>query len=154
MATPKKARWVVGIDLGTTNSAVACSPADRRAIEIFPVPQLVAPGEISPRALLPSSLYLPAEGELPPGTTALPWGEAPEWLVGEIAKRQGARVPGRLVASAKSWLCHDRVDRTAPILPWGAAEGIARVSPVEASARLLAHVRRTRCSARAWRSPC
>ncbi len=141
MATPKKARWVVGIDLGTTNSAVACSPADRRAIEIFPVPQLVAPGEVAPRPLLPSSLYLPAAGELPPGATALPWGEAPEWLVGEIAKRQGARVPGRLVASAKSWLCHDRVDRTAGILPWSAAEGIGRISPVEASARLLAHVR-------------
>ena len=143
MATARKARFVVGIDLGTTNSAVAFSPTDRRAIEAFAVAQLVAPGEVDERALLPSSLYAPIGGELPPGSTTLPWtaGAEADWIVGELAKRQGARVPARLVASAKSWLCHDRVDRTAPILPWGAAEGVARLSPVEASARILAHVR-------------
>ncbi|MBI2894816.1 MAG: hsp70 family protein [Deltaproteobacteria bacterium] len=111
------------------------------AIEVFPVPQLVSPGEAAALPLVPSSTYLPAEGELPPGGTRLPWGDEPPFLVGELARRQGAKVPGRVVTSAKSWLCHDRVDRSAPILPWGAPEGVPRVSPVEASARIVAHVR-------------
>lgn len=142
MATPRKPRFVVGIDLGTTNSAVAATPASGAApIEIFPVAQLVAPGEPAALPLLPSSVYLPAEGELPPGATRLPWGEEPPYVVGELAKRQGAKVPGRLVASAKSWLSFAGVDRTAPILPWGAPEEVPKISPVTASARILGQIR-------------
>jgi molecular chaperone DnaK (HSP70) len=129
---------VVGIDLGTTNSAVAT--VDGKRVEILPIDQVVASGESAPRPLLPSALYLPAGSELPPGALKLPWGEPP-FVVGAFARHQGARVPGRLVTSAKSWLCHPGVDRTAAILPWGAADDVARVSPVEASARLLAHLR-------------
>lgn len=140
MAT-RKPKFVVGIDLGTTNSAVAFSPVGKVQIGMFRVPQLVAPGEAAPFDLLPSAIYLPAEGELPQGGTRLPWGEEPAWIVGELAKRQGAKVPGRMVASAKSWLSHAGVDRTAPILPWGAPEGVEKIAPVTASARVLAHVR-------------
>jgi molecular chaperone DnaK (HSP70) len=133
--------YIVGIDLGTTNSAVAYSPSGRADVRIFDVPQLVAPGEVAPRPLLPSFLYLPQGSELIEGDLALPWDGAIDHVVGELARRLGAKVPGRLVSSAKSWLCHTGVDRRAAILPWGAPDEVPRVSPVEASARYLAHVR-------------
>ncbi len=140
--------YIVGIDLGTTNSAMAyvdCARAGQEklssAIRIFSVPQLVAPGETAKRSLLPSFLYLPGPYDLPAGATALPWDPSRTYAVGEFAREQGALVPGRLVSSAKSWLCHAAVDRQAPILPWGAARDIPRVSPVEASARYLQHLR-------------
>jgi hypothetical protein len=140
-----RSRFLVGIDLGTVNSALAFfdlaregDPAD--ALSIMPIPQLVAPAEVGERRLLPSSAYIPGEHELPPGSRRLPWGEPPV-VVGELARTQGARVPGRLVASAKSWLSHPRVDRTASILPWGAPEGVPRISPVTASALYLGHLR-------------
>jgi len=140
-------RYVIGIDLGTTNSAVAYvdleagDAAEQRKAHVFAVPQLVAPGELAARPMLPSFLYLPGAHELPPGSAALPWDEARPYLVGQAALEQGARVPGRLIASAKSWLSHAAVDRTAPILPWGAAAEVAKVSPVEASKRYLQHIR-------------
>jgi molecular chaperone DnaK (HSP70) len=128
---------IVGIDLGTTNTLVA--HAGRRGTEVFLIPQLVAPGSVEAQTLFPSCLYAPLEGESPID----PFGDAP-WVAGELARRRGAEVPGRFVASAKSWLCHPSVDRTAPILPWGAEDAsLPRVSPVDASARYLAHVRRT-----------
>lgn len=132
--------FVVGIDLGTTHSAIAWSPKGREAVEILPVPQLVGPGEVSALPLLPSAIYLPGPGELPEGATRLPWGERP-WVVGEWARRLGARIPSRLVFSAKSWLSHPGADRTAAILPWGAPDEVERISPVEASARILSHLR-------------
>jgi len=139
-------RFVVGVDLGTTNSAVAYvdllnESGARGKIHIFDVPQLTAPGEIHQRPVLPSFLYLPGSHELPPGSTALPWKPEREVAVGEFAREQGAAVPGRLVSSAKSWLAHGGVDRTAPILPWGKGETDAKVSPVDASARYLQHIR-------------
>jgi molecular chaperone DnaK (HSP70) len=139
-------RYIVGIDLGTTNSAVAYVDTRGRArpaadIHPFPVPQLVAAGEAAPRPMLPSFLYLVGEHELPPGAAALPWRDESARIVGEFARVQGARVPSRLVSSAKSWLCHGGVDREAGILPWGAPTEVPRVSPVEASAAYLAHVR-------------
>ena len=141
-------RYVIGIDLGTTNSAVAyvdlteeASEAARRPIAFFEIPQLIAQAETTARAVLPSFLYLPGAYDLPAGSTALPWDAERSYAVGEFAREQGARVPGRLVASAKSWLCHAGVDRTAGILPWGAGEEVAQVSPVEASTRYLQHIR-------------
>jgi molecular chaperone DnaK (HSP70) len=138
------ARYVVGIDLGTTNTACAfvdTRPESSRNVEIFEVPQLVRAGETAPRPTLPSFLYLAGPHDLPAGSLDLPWASGRDWCVGLLAREQGARVPGRLVASAKSWLCHGGVDRTAAILPWGAADDVPRVSPVEASARVLGHVR-------------
>ena len=138
------ARYLIGIDLGTTNSAVAyvdTRDADTR-VRIFEVPQLVAPGETAPRRQLPSFVYTAGEHDLAPNETALPWreGRPSRQVVGELARTQGARVPSRMVASAKSWLCHAGVDRQAPILPWGESEG-PKLSPVAAQAAVLAHVR-------------
>jgi molecular chaperone DnaK (HSP70) len=137
-------RYVVGIDLGTTNSAVAYvdTQAEPWRLETFAVPQVVAPGQVEAREVLPSFHYQPAQGELPPQALKLPWTKAaPAYAVGVFARDHGAVVPGRLIASAKSWLCHTGVDRTADLLPWHGAPDVDRLSPVEASARYLAHVR-------------
>jgi molecular chaperone DnaK (HSP70) len=136
------ARYIVGIDLGTTNSAVCTIDLQgkTRSLDLLPIDQLVAAGEVAPRPLLPSAVYLPSEHELAAGALTLPWG-APDFAVGLFAREQGARVPGRLVTSAKSWLSHPTVDRTARILPWGATPEVPRLSPVDASARYLHHLR-------------
>lgn len=91
--------------------------------------------------LLPSFLYIPGERDFPAGTTALPWDAAPQYVVGKLAQKRGAEVSSRLVASAKSWLSYSSVDRTAAMLPWKAAEGVERISPVAASAEYLRHLR-------------
>ncbi len=135
--------YIIGIDLGTTNCAVAFADPAQGAdapVHDFAVPQLQRPGEVAALPLLPSCLYAAGDHELPAGSTPLPWGESPRFIAGAFARWQGARVPGRLVVSAKSWLCHAGVDRSAPILPWGAPAGVAKISPVDASARLLAHL--------------
>src|SRR4051794_38101540 len=122
------ARYSLGIDLGTTNCALAAVELTKRKTDVqaVQVPQLVAAGELADRPLLPSFLYLPGEHELPAGSTALPWDNDRRVVLGEWARALGAKVPGRLVASAKSWLCHGGVDRTAAILPWGAPSEIPR----------------------------
>ncbi len=133
-----RARYLVGIDLGTTNSAVAFvdgQAADKR-VTLFEVPQLVAPGEIAPRRQLPSFLYLAGEHDLGPAETALPWDRARRTVVGELARAQGARMPERMISSAKSWLCHAGVDRQAAILPWGSEEP-GKLSPIDAQAAVL-----------------
>src|SRR5690242_14067355 len=139
-------RFIVGIDLGTTNSVLAFVDtasdvdADAPAIQVLAVPQLVKPGDVQARDRLPSFLYLPAAGELAAESVELPWGRS-ERVVGELARARGADVPGRVVASAKSWLCSVGVDPTGAILPWGAPDDVPRVSPVDASAAYLAHLR-------------
>src|SRR5262245_4523344 len=137
-------RYVVGIDLGTTHTVVAYAPIDPRRTKtapeptVFPIPQLVTTRESEPLLLLPSCLYAPLPGEVS--------GDA-LWITGEAASRRGAEVTGRFVASAKSWLSHAAVDRTAAILPWGVLEEHPetgarnpKLSPVEASSRLLQHI--------------
>ncbi|MBI3784098.1 MAG: hsp70 family protein [Deltaproteobacteria bacterium] len=138
-------RYIIGIDLGTTNSAVAYvdSQDGQRQIHSFAVPQLVNEGSIEERPALPSFLYIGGPHDVRPGALALPWDPQRTYAVGEFARLQGSRVPGRLVSSAKSWLCHGGVDREAPILPWGAPEDVQKISPVEASARYLRHFRET-----------
>ncbi len=129
---------IVGIDLGTTNTVVGWTdPSSAAEPKVLELRQFVTAGETAPRPLLPSFLYAPLADEL----AADPFGDAP-YCIGEYARRRGVEVPGRLVTSAKSWLCHPAVDREAPILPWGAADEAAayKLSPVEASTRLLAHV--------------
>src|SRR5262249_13597363 len=98
------------------------------------------PGTVEERALLPSFIYIPKEGEFPAGGLALPWDRKAAYTVGEFARAHGAKVPTRLVASAKSWLSHAGVDRTGALLPWQAPTEVARISPVEASARYLKHL--------------
>jgi molecular chaperone DnaK (HSP70) len=137
---------MIGIDLGTTNCAVAfidtskLGPEDDPKIEIFGVPQVVSPGHVEPRDLLPSFLYLPG-AELPEGSLKLPWDSGRNFAVGEFARTQGAQVPRRLVSSAKSWLCHPGVDRKSALLPFNSPPEVPKVSPVEASSRYLAHMR-------------
>ena len=136
------ARYVVGIDLGTSNCAVAFTEPGAGAsarVEDFAVPQLVRPGEVAPRPLLPSVVYAPLPQEFPEGSLALPWG-GPTKVTGEFARWQAGRVPGRVVTSAKSWLIHQGVDRQADILPWGATSDVPRMSPVAAQAALLRHI--------------
>ena len=125
-------RYAVGIDLGTSNSALAFADLSEPdpGIHVFEVPQLVDRSLTQPHQLLPSHLYLPSPHE-----------GLGEVLVGTFARDRGAQVPGRHVASAKSWLCHPSVDRTAEILPWGAPPDVPRLSPVTASARILRHLR-------------
>ena len=138
-------RFLVGIDLGTTNSAAAFVDTHARnaggpKLHTFPVAQVVAPGQVADRPLLPSFLYLPGPHDLAPGSVDLPWRENPGEVVGVFARNHGAKIPGRLVSSAKSWLCHPGVDRTAPLLPWAAPPDVPRLSPLDVSARYLRHV--------------
>ncbi len=139
-------RWVVGIDLGTTNCAVAAvdTAADEPRVEHVAVPQVVGPGEVAARATMPSFLLLPAAHEVPADAMALPWTGPAGFAVGAFAQSRGAELPHRLVSSAKSWLSSSHVDRSAAILPWRGADREVdgeRVSPVDASARYLAHLR-------------
>ena len=140
-----KPAFLVGIDLGTTNTVVAYADANdaQAGIQLFAIEQLLAPGEVGARPLLPSLRYHPAAGELAAGDLQLPWPQqdVEHPVLGALARQLGAQVPGRLVSSAKSWLSHANVDRQAPILPWGADADVAKVSPVAASASYLAYVR-------------
>ncbi|MGD8589796.1 MAG: molecular chaperone DnaK, partial [Chromatiales bacterium] len=128
-------RYLIGIDLGTSNTVLAY--ADRKhpeQIRIFEIEQLVALGEVARRPQLPSLRYHPSPGELNRIDLCLPWPpQGPvcmeEAIIGSLAQELGSQVPGHLVASAKSWLSHRSVDRTAPILPWGAGEEVAKISP-------------------------
>ena len=165
-------RYVVGFDLGTTNSAVTYvdTAEEPWRIKTFAVPQVVAPGQVEARGTLPSFHYQAAAGELASAALRCPWhrekmgtgsepagsnrgkvtsrevpvpifSEGPTWAVGFFARDQGTLAPGRLINSAKSWLCHTGVDRTAALLPWHGAADVERLSPIDVSARYLAHVR-------------
>jgi hypothetical protein len=136
-------RFVVGIDLGTTNSALAYVDTGVKgtaAVTPFPIPQVVAQGSVEERTLLPSFLYLPGPGEQPAGAMKLPWDANRDYAVGEFARVFGSQVPTRLVASAKSWLSHPDTDRKAPILPFKAPDTGRKVSPLDATVRYLKHI--------------
>jgi hypothetical protein len=138
------AKYIVGIDLGTTNSALARCDAtaeEESRIEVRSIPQLVNPNEVAERSLLPSFLYIPGEFDFPKGSLSLPWDAEPKLVIGELARKRGAESPNRLVASAKSWLSYAAVNRTAPILPWQAPEEVPKLSPVEASSQFLQYFR-------------
>ncbi len=153
-------RHVVGIDLGTTHTVVAHAPlggpeeaapeeaggAPEGAIVDDPVPQTTSPGEVAALPQLASAVYLASPDELPADAARLPWGLPRKTggaveVLGAYARAQGQKVPGRLIVSAKSWLCVPGVDRTSPILPWAAADGVPRLSPVDVQGRLLEHVK-------------
>jgi len=136
-------RYIVGIDLGTTNCAVAYVDTRREdlPIAVFPVKQVVEPGVVAERELLPSFLYLAGGPEVPEGGLDLPWARGRDFVIGYLARSLGGRAPARLVSSAKSWLCHGRVRRTEEILPWGAPDDVPKRSPVAAQAAYLSHIR-------------
>lgn len=142
-------KYVIGIDLGTTNSALAyaeiradADPLTPPKVELLPIAQVVNPGEVREEDLLPSFLYLPGPNDFPTGSTALPWDGQPAAVVGRLAQKRGVENAGRLVASAKSWLSHSGVDRTSALLPWKAPDGVEKLSPLEASRRYLEHLSR------------
>ncbi|HDM8155442.1 TPA: hsp70 family protein [Vibrio harveyi] len=148
MASP---RFLVGIDLGTTNTVVAyCEITDnleQSEVSLFDIDQLIGPGEVVRKPLLPSFRYHPAVGQISPSDLTLPWenepvsGDISNVIVGEWARELGAKVEGRQVSSAKSWLSHQAVDRSLGILPWAGAQDVDKVSPVIASASYLNHIR-------------
>ncbi|HCE2205993.1 TPA: hsp70 family protein [Vibrio parahaemolyticus] len=148
MASP---RFLVGIDLGTTNTVVAyCEITDnleQSEVSLFDIDQLIGPGEVIRKPLLPSFRYHPAVGQISPSDLTLPWDNEPvagdinNVIVGEWARELGAKVEGRQVSSAKSWLSHQAVDRNSDILPWAGAQDVDKVSPVIASASYLNHIR-------------
>ncbi|MCP4717289.1 MAG: Hsp70 family protein, partial [Deltaproteobacteria bacterium] len=132
-------QYCLGIDLGTTNSAMAVTREDR--IEVVAVTQLVAAGRISEKETLASALFVPPEAERG-RAFELPWesGEPPDYAVGHLARDRGATLPDRLVVSAKSWLCNHHVDRQEPVLPWQ-SEIKEKRSPFEASRLFLEHLK-------------
>lgn len=136
-------RYIVGIDLGTTNCALAFVDTEQPSLplQLFAVPQLTASGRVEALPTLPSFCYLPASGEWPPGALKLPWKDEGAAFVGQLAKMHGARVPTRLVQSAKSWLCNVAANRRDKILPVEAADLSYRLSPVEASSKYLIHLK-------------
>ncbi|WP_100751869.1 Hsp70 family protein [Vibrio salilacus] len=148
MASP---RFLVGIDLGTTNTVVAfCEITDNlkhAPVSLFDIDQLIGPGEVVRKPLLPSFRYHPAQGQVAGSDLTLPWenkpvdGDISHVIIGEWARELGAKVEGRQVSSAKSWLSHQAVDRRSDILPWAGADEVDKVSPVIASASYLNHIR-------------
>ncbi|RZQ17766.1 molecular chaperone DnaK [Vibrio vulnificus] len=148
MASP---RYLVGIDLGTTNTVVAfCELTEnlqQSNVSLFDIDQLIGPGEVVRKPLLPSFRYHPANGQIAPADLTLPWenqtvaGDIANVIIGEWARELGAKVEGRQVSSAKSWLSHQAVDRHSYILPWAGVSDVEKVSPVIASASYLNHIR-------------
>ncbi|MEO5733236.1 MAG: Hsp70 family protein, partial [Rubrivivax sp.] len=131
----------VGIDLGTTHTVMAYARRGSPDIAVFPIAQTVAAGEVAALALLPSMRFHPAPGALAADDLLLPWPNEERAVLGNFARALGEQTPGRLVTSAKSWLSHAAVDRGADILPWGAPDDVDKVSPLEASASYLRHLR-------------
>src|ERR1019366_4590626 len=144
---PMESIYVIGIDLGTTNSALAfaairadADPFAPANVQVMAIPQLTNPGEVREENLLPSFLYLPGSSDFPAGSLALPWDPDRNFVVGQLAQKRGAENAGRLVSSAKSWLSHSAVDRTAPLVPFRAPEGVDKISPSGPTRRYLEHL--------------
>lgn len=135
--------FAIGVDLGTTNSVLAYVPlgGEPGPARVLEVPQVTAPGSVEALPRLPSFLYLGLEGEAAGGAYDLPWRTKENRVCGEWARRHSAEAAARTVAAAKSWLCMSRVDRRRPLLPWEAPAEVEKISPVEATRLLLAHLR-------------
>lgn len=138
--------FIVGIDLGTTNSVVAYTKinhneSDASHIQTLNIPQLVGPGSVGKQKILPSFVLLPGPYDIPEGGIAVPWDHEASLVVGEYARNRGAEIPNRLISSTKSWLCHTGVDRRQAILPWEGPDDQPKLSPVEASGAVLKHIK-------------
>lgn len=136
-------KYIIGIDLGTTNTVVYYLDKEEEnpATNIFKIPQITAPGEVLELEILPSFLYLPDTNEIEAGSLDLPWRTGQDYCVGEYARKCAATQPLKIISSTKSWLCADNVEREGDILPWNRTGSGTRISPVEASRRILAHIR-------------
>ncbi len=149
LTTEKQARFSVGIDLGTTHCVlsyldlanISDDPTHKPELLTMPIPQLSQPGLIEEKPQLPSFIYMAHESELNQADIALPWNAKPSVIAGSIARELGSKTPIRLVASAKSWLCHGGVDRHAAFLPAGSPEEVTKISPVTATFEYLDYLR-------------
>ncbi len=140
-------KFIVGIDLGTTNCVLSYIDIDEikkeqsPPIKVMEVLQLVAPKQIDSLKLLPSFIYLPTQAEKDSNALTTPWDPFADRVIGKYARERGAEVPSRLISSAKSWLCHPAIDRNAPILPIDAPSDCTKLSPIAAQASLLRHLK-------------
>ncbi|GAM64731.1 sulfate permease [Vibrio ishigakensis] len=139
----ESAKYILGIDLGTTHSVLSYTEKhlEDASVEIMPIPQLTAPGQVESLNQLGSFIYQASEHEMGEGSRNLPWTTTPEALVGAVARKLGSKTPLRLVASAKSWLCHSTVNRREAFLPAGSPEEIAKVSPLRATELYIQHLK-------------
>ncbi|MBF0472938.1 MAG: Hsp70 family protein [Nitrospirae bacterium] len=138
-----QSRYIIGIDLGTTNCVVSYidNTSSDKVPKILPIPQITQAGVVGNKDTLPSYIYIPTESELTQGGLSLPWDEQVKYVTGIYAMERGAQVPNRLISSSKSWLCHPNIDKTKPILPWNAADDSIKISPVYAASALLKHIK-------------
>lgn len=139
------AKYIIGIDLGTTNCVLAYSEIENSAreqvdVQLLSIPQLVAPNTIESQPSLASFSYLASDSESTGGAFDLPWSQGRQFATGQLARSRGADAPDRTVGASKSWLCHSKVDRRASILPWNAPPEVPRISPVEAAQQYLEHL--------------
>lgn len=138
--------YIIGIDLGTTNSVVAYTEAniikgETPNIKMLKIPQIVGPGTVEKREILPSFILMNERNDVMDEALNLPWDNEIHYAVGEYARDRGAEIPGCLISSSKSWLCNTMIDRNKPVLPWGGGDKQPKLSPVEASAAILRHIR-------------
>lgn len=136
-------RYLIGIDLGTTNSVVYYIDKNKEETtpELFKIPQLIEAGEVLENAILPSFIYIPDEKDLPVGSLNLEWNGKVSLCVGEFAKKSSPKVPLKVITSAKSWLCAENIDKTLPILPWDRNNPDKQMSPVDATKTILEHIK-------------
>ena len=135
-------RFSLGIDLGTSNCAMALADLDTEQTAILPIPQVVAVNQVGEHSTLPSALYLPHPEEFPSGALTLPWdGSGETGIVGQFARDHGALVPDRLVTSAKSWLSNPHIDPKQRTLPWRSESAAEKLSPFDCSRRYLQHLK-------------
>src|SRR5258706_3446036 len=136
------ARFSLGIDLGTSNSAIAVADLESGQTRIIEIAQTLGPNQVGEMPTLASALYVPHREEFPQGSFSLPWSDAGEAaIVGQFARDRGALVPDRLVTSAKSWLSNAHIDPNQRILPWRSDIAEEKLSPLECSRRYLQHLR-------------
>ena len=137
-------QYIIGIDLGTTNVAVSylnAEEAEEAVPELFAIIQITDQGERDKRATLPSFLYLPDDKEVSKKALDLPWAAERDYCVGAFARKNAQLLPGKVISSAKSWLCAQNVDPDSKILPWNHEDPSRKISPVTATQRFLEHLR-------------
>ena len=136
------ARFSLGIDLGTSNSAIAVADLESGETRIIKIAQVLGPNQLGEMPTLPSAIYIPHHEEFPEGSFPLPWNDAGERvIVGQFARDRGALVPDRLVTSAKSWLSNAHIDPKQRTLPWRSDIAEDKLSPLECSRCYLVYLR-------------
>ena len=136
-------RFSLGIDLGTTNCAIAVTDLELDQSEVVELTQILGPNQIGERATLPSALYIPHPDQFPENSFPLPWEKEAQdaTIIGHFAREHGALIPDRLVTSAKSWLSNAHIDPRHRSLPWRSEIQEEKLSPFECSRRYLAHLK-------------